>query len=273
MDQSAHSSSDAFFSGERKPVEISAGTTFLPCHFQKVQYHVALFKTDPKVLEGMLSGTGLKAALRWGRHGIVALGLIRYEQSDLGAYDEVILSIPSIPADITAPFSNWLDMTGPLASRKVGQYILHIPVTSTFSMAAGSELWGYPKIVTGIDHDFGRDAISSRVSDPDGRMIMTCSGKLGSWLPSIPLSLVTYSFRHDVPLRTAVRVRGRMRFFLQQSLTLQVGDSDHPMARDLRLMGLDGKRPLFVMDSDRFQSVFHEGREMMIDRGQRDRSV
>lgn len=272
MDHSTHSSRDAFFSGERKPVEISEGTTFLPCHFQKVQYTIALFRTDPSVLEGMLSGTGLTAALRWGRHGIVALGLIRYDQSDLGAYDEVILSIPSIPADITAPFSNWLDMTGPLASRKVGQYILHIPVSSVFSMAAGSEIWGYPKIVTGIEHDFSRDAISSRVSDPDGRMIMTCSGELGSWLPSIPLSLVTYSFRNDVPLRTEVRVRGRMRFFLQQSLRLHVGDSDHPMARDLRAMGLDGKRPLFVLDSDRFQSVFQEGQEMMIDRRKRDRT-
>jgi hypothetical protein len=32
------------------------------------------------------------------------------------------------------------------------------------------------------------------------------------------------------------------------------------MAEDLRILGLHGKRPLLVMDSDRFQAVFREGK-------------
>ena len=190
---------------------------------------------------------------------MVALGLIRYTDSDLGAYDEVILSVPSIPVNGKSPFSHWADLVGPLAKRRVGQYIFHIPVTSTFSEAAGRELWGYPKIVAQIKHDFNIGRIDSSVTDSSGKLIMRCSGRLGFSLPSIPLSLITYSFRNGKKLRTEVNVRGRMKCYLQQSVRLEVGDSDHPMAKDIRLLGLDGKKPLMLMDSDKFQSVFGEG--------------
>ena len=231
----------------------------MPCHFRKVHYTVALFNTTPGSLEKILSGTGLKPGLKWGNGAVVALGLIRYTDSDLGAYDEVILSAPSIPLDAKKPFSNWLNMIGPLATRKVGQYIFHIPVTSAFSEAAGKELWGYPKIVTGIEHEFTSGSLDSRVLDPSGKLIMHCSGHLGLSIPSVPLSLVTYSFRERQKMRTEVNVRGRMKLYLRQSIRLKIGDSDHPMANDLRAMGLDGRKPLVVMDSDQFQSVFGEG--------------
>lgn len=220
---------------------------------------MALFRTSREALDKILSGTGLVPALKWGNQYMIALGLIRYMESDLGAYDEVILSVPSVPAEAKKPFSTWVDLVGPLARRKVGQYIFHIPVTSSFSEAAGRELWGYPKIVTGITHDFKPGNINSQVHDPSGKLIMECSGRFGLSVPSIPLSLITYSFRAEEKLRTEVKVRGGMKLYLQHTLRLQIGDSDHPMANDLRLLGLDGKKPLIVMDSDKFQSVFGEG--------------
>jgi hypothetical protein len=259
MTLSSSSSTDTFFAGPQHEVMLSAGKTLLPCHFRKVHYCVALFRTGREGLDKILSGTGLVPALRWGNQYMIALGLIRYTDSDLGAYDEVILSVPSLPAAAKKPFSHWADLVGRLADRKVGQYIFHIPVTSSFSEAAGRELWGYPKIVTGISHDFKPGSIHSQVHDPSGRLIMQCSGRLGLSVPSIPLSLITYSFRQGEKLRTEVKVRGGMKLYLQQTLRLQIGDSDHPMANDLRLLGLDGKKPMIVMDSEKFQSVFGEG--------------
>jgi hypothetical protein len=249
-----------FFSDEQYPARISAGKTLLPCHFRKVHYTVALFRTRLSATEKMLQGTRLKAALAWGSDRIVAVGLIKYSDSDLGAYDEVIISIPSIPMHGKVWFGNWLDMLGPLDKRKVGHFISHIPVTSEFSRAAGNELWGFPKIVTAISHRFQKNALESRLWDPEGRLIMECSGKTGFSIPSIPLSLLTYSRKNGRNLRTCVNVRGRMRLFPAQSLIIRVGDSGHPMAEDLRILGLHGKRPLLVMDSDRFQAVFREGK-------------
>lgn len=250
---------DSFFTGPQREVLLTVGRTLLPCYFRKVHYAVALFKAKKEALEKILKGTELAPALKWGSHYMVAIGLIRYFESDLGAYDEVILSVPSIPLHVKKPFSNWADLTGLLANRKVGQYIFHIPVTSSFSEAAGKELWGYPKIVTPITHDFKPGSIESSVTDAAGKNIMRINGRLGFSIPSIPLSLITYSFKGGDKLRTEVKVRGGMKLYLQQSLRLEIGDSDHPMAKDLRLLELDGKKPIIVMDSDKFQSVFGEG--------------
>jgi hypothetical protein len=264
MRDSDAGSGDSFFNEPQREVILSVGKTRMPCHFRKVHYVVALFKARGEALDKILTGTGLVPALKWGKSYLVAMGLIRYTESDLGAYDEVIFSIPSIPTDAKKPISHWADLVAPLEKRKVGQYIFHIPVTSGFSEAAGKELWGYPKIVTGIKHDFKPGRIDTQVSDPSGKMMLRCSGTMGFSIPSIPLSLITYSFHEGNKLRTAVKVRGGMKLYIQQSLKIEIGDSDHPMAKDLRLLGLDGKKPVVVMDSDKFQAVFYEG--IIVDR-------
>lgn len=206
-----------------------------------------------------LLGTGLVPALKWGRSYVVAIGLVQYEESDLGSYNEVIVAIPSLPEGMKKPFSSWLDLIGSLENRKVGQHIIQIPVTSEFSRAAGNELWGYPKIVAPVEHDFKSASLHSKVVDPlSNELIMEVKGELGFGIPSIPLSLITYSFMNERLVRTKVKVSGMMKLRLNHGLRLRVGNSKHPMANDLRMLGLDGKKPFLVMDTDKFQSVFHE---------------
>jgi Acetoacetate decarboxylase (ADC) len=252
--------SNNFFSEQQHEVSFSAGTTFLPCHFRKVHYTVCLFSTTKEVLIEKLNSTGLLPSLKWGSKYVVALGLIRYDDSDLGQYDEMIVSIPSIPAGVQPPLSSWLDLVGSLEKRKVGQHIIHIPVTSEFSRAAGYELWGYPKIVAPVEHEFAEASLHSKVFDPVSKeLIVEVKGKLGFGIPSIPLSLITYSFVDGRLMKTKVKVKGVMKLRLNHGLRLRVGLSNHPMANDLRLLGLDGKKPFLVMDTEKFQSVFYEG--------------
>jgi hypothetical protein len=249
-----------FFNEPQTAVTISAGTTYLPCFFRKVHYTVCLFAVSKEVLLQRLAGTGLLPALRWGKQFVVAVGLIRYDDCDLGQYNEVIVSIPSIPEGVKPPLSSWLDLIGSLKNRKVGQHIIHIPVTSEFSRAAGNELWGYPKIVAPVVHEFTSASLQSKVFDPVSHdLIMECEGELGFGIPSIPLSLITYSFVDGRLFRTAVKVRGMMKLRLNHNLRLTVGSGTHAMANDLRMLGLDGKKPFLVMDTEKFQSVFYNG--------------
>jgi hypothetical protein len=122
--------SQQFFSEPQRKVSFSAGKTFMPCHFRKVHYTVCLFKTDKQAVLQKLEGTGLLPALKWGKHYMVAIGLVRYDDCDLGTYNEVIVAIPSIPQGMNKPLSSWVDLVRSLNSRKVGQHIIHIPVTS-----------------------------------------------------------------------------------------------------------------------------------------------
>lgn len=255
-------SNQQFFNEQQRDVAISAGVTRMPCFFKNVHYTVCLFAADIDAVQTKLNGTGLVPALRWGRKYMVALGLVQYDESDLGSYNEVIIAIPSIPAGIKKPFSSWLDLIGSLENRKVGQYIIHIPVTSEFSRAAGNELWGYPKIATPVEHAFKDASLHSKVFDPmTNEMITEVKGVLGFGIPSIPLSLITYSFMNGEMYKTKVKVRGGMKLRLNHDVRLHVGSSTNAMANDLRMLGLDGKKPVIVMDTDRFQSVFYEAEE------------
>lgn len=207
-----------------------------------------------------LEGTSLVPALQWRGTYVVAIGLIHYDDCDLGQYNEMIVSIPALPQVIKPPLNSWMDLMGSLDKRKVGQHIIHIPVTSEFSRAAGHELWGYPKIVAPVEHEFSSSSLHSKVFDPVSKeLIVELDGKLGFGIPSIPLSLITYSFVDGEMMKTKVKVRGMMKLRLHHSIRLNIGTSTHAMANDLRMLGLDGKRPFLVMDTEKFQSVFYEG--------------
>jgi hypothetical protein len=231
----------------------------LPCHFRDVHFAVALFPVERKLLLPFLEDKGLDPALPWGGKSMVALGLIQYRDSDLGAYDEVILAIPSVRAGEDDGWKNWPGLLASPEKLHAGMHIIHIPVTTERSRIAGVECWGYPKELLPIDHELGSNMIRTRVMDGQGRSVLTCTGSKGPAIPIPTLQLVTYSFLDGRLLRTQVHARGAMRYHPLQRVRLRVGDSDHPMARDLRTLGLDGKKALFYLDCPRFQAVFGPG--------------
>jgi hypothetical protein len=254
----ASSKIDPFF-GPQGLFPLSKGSMALPCHFRDVHYAVVLFAVERERLVPFLDGKGLSPALPWGGRSVVALGLIQYRESDLGTYDEVILAIPSVRTGEEDGWRNWPGLLSPVSHLRAGMHIIHIPVTTERSRRAGVECWGYPKTVLPIDHDLQGKVIRTRVLDEQGKTILTCSGSKGFSIPIPSLQLVTYSFLNGTMLRTPVNVRGGLRYHPMQRVRLRVGDSDHGMARDLRLMGLDGKKALVYLDCPRFQAVFGAG--------------
>ena len=130
-----------------------------PLNFRDVHYLALTYSSTFNAINKYLQGTNLKAGLVFNGKPLIAVGLIEYKDSDLGAYNEVIIAIPVVPKHVKSGISNWLDLYSPLKIRKLGQYIIHIPVTSEKSMLAGRELWGYPKIIRKIIHSFGKNKI------------------------------------------------------------------------------------------------------------------
>jgi hypothetical protein len=262
MVRHAAADEDPFWGGSRTERILSQGRTFLPCHFYEVHYLVALFRTTEQQVLPFLEGSGLKPGLRWTGRPVVALGLIQYRRSDLGAYQEIILSVPSVPEGSGLRFGGWGGLFGDLDKRQLGQYILQIPVTSQFSVEAGREIWGYPKRMAKIDHQFLKGELKSEMREESDQLVLQCRGKLGFSVPFFPLSLVTYSFKNGHPLRTPVAVKGWMRWFPAQKLALKAGASQDSLAMLIRDLGLDGKSPFLVMDSPGFQSKFFPGKEV-----------
>ena len=231
-----------------------------PIEFRDVDYVAALFKGNKKAVEKRLHGTGLKAGLSINGEPIIAVGLIEYKDSDLGAYNEVILAIPVVPIAEPSSILTWLQLYTPLHKRKLGQYILHIPVTSEQSMVAGRDIWGYPKIIANIKHRFLKNHITTKIKDAaTSKDQIICEGSLGLGIPIPSMDLMTYSFLNSIRLSTHVDVDAHMKWYPFSNLKINIHDIDNQMSKDLVELEVINKKPVVVIRSTQFKAKFNEG--------------
>jgi hypothetical protein len=216
-----------------------------------------LYKASAQKVEQLLSQTKLKPALHWGLNPVVALGLIQYKDSDLGAYNEMILSIPAVLDSQPSNWRNWLNLYAKNQNLRVGQHIIHIPVTTQVSVDAGQQLWGYPKTVQSIDHNFLDNQISSRLYNPAGKSILELQGSMGIGIPTPNMNLLTYSYLNDVLVKTTVDVHSPMYWHPFANLRISIKDTSDPICRDILELGIHTQKPLFALQSPRFSADFN----------------
>lgn len=236
-------------------------TYTFPVKFDDVHYLAALYSSNKEKIDYLLNGTGLKAGLHFLGKPIVALGLIQYKVSDLGAYNEIILAIPVIKLHEKTGWKNWLDLYAGFNKRKGGQYIIHIPVTTQQSVDAGRNLWGYPKTLLPIQHNFTNNKVETQLYNSSNQPLLSVSGNLGIGIPIPPLQLMTYSFLKEKLIKTTVNIFSGMNWRLGSKLNIQVTDSTHPIGKDIIELGLTHKHPIFTIESKHFKAHFNEGQQ------------
>ncbi len=263
-------SSDAFFRVPRTTRETSGGPVELPILYYDASNVVALFRASRAGAERLLEGTGYEPQLGLGGSATVALSFYEYRRTSVGVYNEVGTAILAVPRGARQPRLGVAEMLAPARWRTAGAFVVDLPVTTPIACAAGREIWGYPKFVTDISFYLRKRDFESVVYEPGGRglgsvatanRIVSVSGHLGPGLPAPPLAVVTYTILDGMQVKTYIDVRGTVSVRAPGSVTLDVGASDHRMARNLRVLGLgEGKvRPSLVMATARFQSVLPEG--------------
>jgi hypothetical protein len=229
-----------------------------PLAFRDVHYMALLYRANSFEVQHHLKNTGLKPALHFFGKPIVAVGLIQYKDSDLGAYHEIILAIPVVlNNDSSNQISNWLDLYAYFEKRRGGQYIIHIPVTSQRSVDGGRDLWGYPKTLEPINHDFRNNKINSCLKDTAGNTVLHWKGSVGIAVPIPSMNLMTYSFLYGSLMKTKVDVKAKMKWFPFADIQLTVANNLSEMARDIKSLGLPGKKPIAVLGTEKFSAWFH----------------
>ena len=235
-----------------------------PIEFEDVHYIASLYTANKEKVNSLLEGTGLKAGLHFFGKPVVALGLIQYKVSDLGSYNEIILAIPVIRATEKTGLKNWLDLYANFSKRKGGQYIIHIPVTTQQSVDAGRNIWGYPKILLPITHQFSANHIHTSLMDERNQPLLEVKGKLGFGVSIPKMQLMTYSFLNNTLIKTTVDVSSKMKWKIGAQLKIQVDNLKHPMGKDIRELGIENKNPIFTIESTHFKAKFNEGQQISL---------
>lgn len=254
---------DPFFQVPRTTFHTSRGPVELPILYFDTTMVQAFFLVERARAERLLAGTGLVPSLTVGGKALVGVACFEYRETSVGTYNEVGVALAVQRDGTPLKLGGWRDLLATLSdpeSRQVAFHILDLPVTTAAASAAGREIWGFPKFITGIPfHLSGRDFRCAVMMPGANVPVMELVGRLGPSLPAGPMGLALLSFLDDRLVRSTVNVRGATRLAAPGSLRLKVYGNDHPMGRRLEALGLDGAAPVAVSWTDRFQSRLNAG--------------
>ena len=171
--------------------------------------------------------TGLRV-VTVGRRALFTIAVADYEDTDLGAYQEVGLIFL---------------VTGP---RGRGIYVWHLPVNQEFTNAAGREIWGYPKFVTDISVEVRGSAMRTVLADV--LELEVKRGLVPTPLPAPP----TYTVLDGVSRVTTFRSKG-LALARPGGARLTLGTG--PISEELGSLGLP-RRALGSSSMARFRASF-----------------
>ena len=230
----------------QRPV-LSDGTECpLPIRYFDVQCLVATFLTDLDRAAELLKGTGLLAVPQEDGKAVVVLYCIEYRITDIGPYNEVGLSVVAAAPGDPIP----------------ANYVANLPVTTAVANRAGREIWGYNKFIAAIDVKSEGRKFSTILRDTDNALVGTLEGTRGASVPTPPTDILTFTLLGGKLIKTVVQVLTPFHTSSGESFVFKVGTSRHPMTSNLRIVALDGARPVMVHYADPLQALLFPGRTL-----------
>ncbi len=225
-----------------------AGTVLtMPVRIRRANQHMAMFSVDAGAAQRLIDYSGLHVCRYLPRRAVVILMLMRYVDGDLGSYHEYGTNVMVNP-----PGSN---ASGPRALQEAGAFIHHLPVDQAFTLAAGTKIWGYPKVMADFTVREGRQ-FGFDVSI-DGQLVVGMEFRRGLPVPSVFTARKqvhrTYSHRDGVTRETPGEMSLSGVRYRPGGVQLRLGD--HPYAKELAALGLP-KRALVSSSADNVQMSF-----------------
>ncbi|MFG2017335.1 acetoacetate decarboxylase family protein [Actinomadura geliboluensis] len=226
----------------------------LPVRIRDAAVASAMFAVPARAAQAVIAYSGLTVAEPLPGRAICSLAFVRYADGDLGPYHEFAVAFLVRPPG--APASGLLG-----GLRGIGAFIHWLPVNQEFTLEAGRTIWGFPKEIADMPMD-----LSARVKRCavrfGGRTAIELAVKPGVPMPGSTAApkVDAYSCLDGVTRRTPwtltpsdVRTRpGGAKVVL----------GDHPVAEELRGLGLDRARALSTSSVGHLQMVFEGAEEV-----------
>jgi len=171
----------------------------------------------------------------------LTLVIVDYRDNDLGDYYEVGIIFFVRPAG--------------QPDAEVGSYIYKLPVNQSFTQEAGFEIWGFPKTVENITFEYADDSATCRL-EMDGRHVFTLTVPRGGDGETPDTDATGYTIIKGIAHKN-VFVRGGTGERTTpggDGVVLELGD--HPIADELRTMGLPEAAPLLSAWTEHMRGSF-----------------
>lgn len=225
-------------------VTTAGGPVELPVRCYEGWALTAYFTVDARAAAGLLGDRG--RAVRVGGRALAAIHAFDNRRSSLGEHREVHLGLVVGDPGGLRPLRAWREILARADRRGLGTHFVASALTTDLACAVASEIWGHSAFADAVRVECGAGRLCVEVGPPDDP-IMTFGGPLGPGFPVAGRDLVVYSHRAGAPLRSHVEERGGRRAHPSPGARLTVGAADHPLARHLRDLGLDGARPVLCL--------------------------
>ncbi|MFV2175175.1 acetoacetate decarboxylase family protein [Actinomadura sp. LOL_016] len=216
----------------------------IPVRIRDAAVASAMFAVPAPAARALIAYSGLDVFEPLPGRAVCSLAFVRYADGDLGPYHEFAVAFLARPP-----------------GGKVGAFIHWLPVNQEFTLEAGRSIWGFPKELADIPMH-----LASRVKRCavrfGGRTAIELAVRPGVPVPSGSGSPRVEAYAHldgvtrRIPWEvTPARVRMR-----PGGATLRLGD--HPVADDLRGLGLDGARALSTSTVGHLRMTFEAAEEI-----------
>jgi hypothetical protein len=214
----------------------------MPVEVRTAQAATAMFSVPADRAQAMIDRSGLQVLSHRPGRSVVGIVAVRYVDGDLGPYDELGVCVLVRRHD-APPRRTALGDLRSLVRGDAGVLIHRLPVDGEFTMAAGRDIWGFPKTLAEFDTDLtGSD--KRVVVRQDGRLVVDLRLRRGLPLPApgSNLALTAYSCLDGVTRHTSWEMDPHDVRSRPGGASLRLGD--HPIARELAGLGLP-RRALF----------------------------
>jgi hypothetical protein len=235
------------------PRETSKGPCALPILYRDASQLGVFFLADLDRARELLGQTSLEPWPVFGK-AIVAIYAWEYRDSTVGTYNEVGLGIQCRRRGTRPSLLRLVRDMG--AQEDQGIWVVNLPVTTEAALAAGVELWGYPKYLAPIETRFESAGANVRLGD---ELEVTVPRLHGPTMLGQPV--VTYTGKGGRLIRTAIRTDCRIGWGAGLAARVSVG-GDGPTSRSLRALGLDAPRVVAAFRSDGFRAVLPAGEDL-----------
>ncbi|MBJ22455.1 MAG: acetoacetate decarboxylase family protein [bacterium] len=171
----------------------------------------------------------------------VTLIIVDYRDNDLGDYDEVGIVFFVRPAG--------------KPDAELGSYIYKLPVNQSFTCEAGCKIWGFPKSVEDLEFQYTENSASCKLT-MSGQHVLTLTVPRGGDGESADSAATGYTLIEGVPHQNEF-VRGgtgEQTIPGGEGVVLELGD--HPLADELRALGLPTATPLLSAWTEHMRGSF-----------------